>query len=112
MLNLAGEVKIADDVLANIASTAVLEAEGVAGMAGQFTGDFAGMLRKKQAKGVRLQVDEAQGTIKISVDILVKSGVKVQSVALDVQQKIKDTIETMTGFDADEVNVQVIGLVA
>jgi uncharacterized alkaline shock family protein YloU len=111
MTNLAGEVKIADDVLANIASTAVLEAEGVAGMAGQFTGEFAGMLRKKQAKGVRLQVEEGQGTIKVSVDIMIKSGEKIQNVALDVQKKIKDAMETMTGYEANEVNVQVIGLV-
>ena len=108
---LSGHVQIADEVIANIASTAVLEAEGVAGMAGYFTGDIAGKLgRKRQAKGVALRVEE--GNVFISVDIVVRSGVKIQDVAKDVQQKVKNAIETMTGYTAEEVHVNVTGLVA
>ena len=110
-INLSGHVQIADEVIANIASTATLEAEGVVDMAGYFTGDIAGKLRgKKSAKGVALLVEE--GKVHISVDIVVRSGVKIQTVAGDVQQKVKNAIETMTGYTADEVNVNVIGLVA
>lgn len=106
-----GQMKIADEVIASIASTAVLEAEGVAGMAGHFTGDIAGKLsRKRPAKGVTLQTE--QGKLQISVAILVHGGVKIQEVAKDVQQKVKNAIETMTGFTAEEVNVHIAGLVA
>ena len=100
---LAGQVQIADEVIAAIASAAALEAEGVAGMASNFR-------RKKQNKGVAVRVED--GKVRISVDISVVSGVKIQSVASDVQQKVKTAIETMTGYTAVEVNVNVTGLVA
>jgi len=102
-----GKVKIADEVLVNIASTAVLEAEGVAGMSNQM--DFTDILRGK-SKGISLNVTEEE--VQISISIVVKSGVKIQDVALDVQQRVKGAIETMTGFIVGEVNIQVVGLVA
>ena len=111
-----GQVQIADEVIASIASTAVLEAEGVAGMAGNLgmasnLGDIAGKLRgKKSARGVALRIEN--GYVQVSVEIVVHSGVKIQDVAADVQQKVKNAIETMTGFTAREVNVHVMGLVA
>ena len=107
--NLTGQVKIADEVIASIASTAVLESDGVAGLGG--LNDLTGRLRGKAAKkGVSLTTDGQN--VQITVGITVKSGVKIQDVALDVQQKVKTAIETMTGFTAIEVNVQVVGLVA
>lgn len=109
-VNLTGQVQITEEVVASIASTAVLEAEGVAGMASHFTGDLAGRLsRKKPAKGVALQIKD--GNVKISVEIVTRSGAKIQAVARDVQEKVKNAIETMTGFTANEVNVVVAGLV-
>ena len=109
--DLSGQIQIADEVIAAIASTAVLEADGVAGMAGYFSGDIAGKLsRKKNAKGVTLRMED--GKVYISVEIVAKSGVILQDVAKDVQQKVKTAIETMTGFTANEVNVHITGLVA
>ena len=107
-MELLGKVKIADEVLANIAGTAVLEAEGVVAMSNQM--DFAGRLRGKASKGVNLSVQDEH--VQISIGIVVKSGVKIQDVALDVQQRVKTAIETMTGFNVSEVNIQVVGLVA
>jgi len=110
----SGVVQIADEVIASIARTATLEAEGVAGMASianYFTGDIAGKIsRKKPTKGVTIQV--TNGNVKISVQIIVNSGVAIQSVAKDVQQKIQSAIETMTSYTASEINVFVSGLVA
>ena len=103
-----GKVKIADEVLANIVSTAVLEAEGVAGLGNQL--DFSGRWLTKTTKGVNLSVQDED--VKISVSVMVKNGAKIQEVALDVQQKVKNAIEIMTGFNVCEVNVQVVGLVA
>ena len=103
----SGQVQIAGDVIASIARTAVLEAEGVAGMAGYFAGRLG---RKKPSKGVTIKVTD--GDVNITVEIVVKSGAKIQAVAKDVQQRVKNAIETMTGFAASEVNVLVSGLVA
>ena len=113
MLN-DGKVRIADDVIASIASTAALEVEGVAGMARYFptwSGTGGGVLsRKRPAKSVTLQVSES--TVQISLAIMICNGVKIQAVANDVQQRVKNAVETMTGFVAGEVNVHVAGLIA
>lgn len=107
----SGVVHIADEVIASIARTAALETEGVASMVSHFTGDIAGKIsRKKPARGVALQVTDEN--VKITVQIMVRSGSTIQTVAKDVQQKIKSAIETMTNYTASEVNVFVSGLVA
>jgi len=106
-----GNIQIANEVLANIASTAALEAEGVAYMASHFTEDIASKLgRKRPFKGIGLQVDNEK--VSISVEIVVRSGTKIQDVAKDVQQKVKNAIETMTSFTANEIHVHITGLVA
>jgi len=111
MSDIKTQVKIADEVIASIASKAVLEVEGVAGMAGNYAGDLAGKIyRWKPAKGVTLQIEKEN--VHISLEIVVKGGVKIQDVARDVQQKVKTAIETMTGYTAYAVNVHVAGLVA
>ena len=102
-----GKVQISDDVITSIAGNAVMEAEGVAGMTGHLAGKMAG---KKTAKGINLQV--VNGQVIISLAIIVKYGCKVQQVAMDVQERVKNAIETMTGFSTAEVNVTVAGLVA
>ena len=95
-----GKLKIADEVITQVACTAVLEADGVAGMAGHFS----------RRKGVALKMEN--GRVHITVAINVNGGVKMQNVAEDVQQKVKTAVETMTGFTVDEVSVHITGLVA
>ena len=93
---LSGQVHIADEVIAAIAGAAVLESDGVVG-------------RKRPSKSITLKVENEK--VSVSVDIAISSGVKIQDVAKDVQQRIKNAIETMTGFTLIEVNVNVAGLV-
>ena len=45
------------------------------------------------------------------MEIIVKFGTKVQNVAKEVQERVKSTVETMTGLDVAVVNVSVSGVV-
>ena len=103
MNTLTGQVQIAEDVIASIASAAVLEVEGALGLTGNFR-------RKRQGRGVTLQVKEEK--VRVSLDISVNSGVKIQNVARNVQEKVRVAIETMTGYKVLEVNINVNGLIA
>ena len=94
----AGVVRISDEVLAVIAGTAAMEAEGVACLASQG--------RKQRAKGVNVAVVEQNVTLGIS--LTVKAGKKLQEVSREVQQKVKSAIETMTGLNVVDVNVHVV----
>lgn len=104
-----GRIHIADEVIAIIAGTAAVEVDGVAGASGNFSGELAGMLGKKNlAKGVRIEVEEDQVYIEIS--IMVKFGYKLKEVSEEVQKRVKTAIETMTGMEAAEINVNVAGV--
>jgi uncharacterized alkaline shock family protein YloU len=105
-VNGPGKVRIADDVFAVIAGTAALEVEGVAGLAGHLAEDIAEKLgRRYLGKGVTIKVEN--NAVSITTDISVKSGVKIQDIGREVQDKIKNAVETMTGLTVAEVNVSV-----
>ena len=102
----AGQIQIADEVLAIIAGTAALETEGVAGMAGNIPGDIIGAFGVKNlSKGVK--VDAKDGNVAININLLVKFGSKIQEVSEEVQKRVKNAIETMTGMNASEINISV-----
>jgi len=104
-----GQIQIADEVLAIIAGTAALETEGVAGMAGHIPGDIAQAFGVKNlAKGVK--VDVKDGNVTININLVVKFSNKIQSVSEEVQKRVKNAVETMTGMNASEINVSVTGV--
>ncbi len=104
-----GTVKIANEVVAIIAGLAATEVEGVAGMSGGMTADFTEMLGMKNlSKGVKVEVGEKEAAIDIF--IIVEYGSKISEVAKNVQKKVKETVETMTGLKVVEVNVNVQGV--
>jgi len=104
-----GQIQISDEVIAIIAGTAALEIDGVAGMSGNITGGLAEMLgRKNLAKGVKVQVSD--DSVVIDIDLLIKFGYKIHEVCVNVQQRVKTAIETMTSLNAGEVNINVLGL--
>ena len=105
----AGEIKIADDVVAAIASLAAQEVEGVGKMTdgiGKTLMNYVGM--KNVDKGVR--VDVAEGIVRVDLAINVKYGHNIPEVSKKVQEKVKGAIETMTGLSVADVNIRVTGV--
>jgi uncharacterized alkaline shock family protein YloU len=103
-----GQVHIADDVIAVIAEIATLEVDGVVAV-GQGKTDFVQTIRgKKASKGIRVEVAEELVTIEVAVHV--RYGVKIQAVCEMMQEKIKTSIETMTGLEVEKVDIHVIGV--
>ena len=104
-----GSVKISNDVVAIIAGVAATEVDGVAGMSGGITGGITEMLGMKNlSKGVKVEVGEEETAIDIF--IIVEYGTKIGEVGIKVQKNVKDTVETMTGLNVIEVNVNIQGV--
>lgn len=104
-----GTVKIANEVVAIIAGLASTEVEGVAGMSGGITGGISDILGMKNlSKGVKVEVGEKECAIDIF--IIVEYGSRISEVALRVQENVKEAVETMTGLNVIEVNVNVQGV--
>lgn len=107
--NALGTIRIADEVVSVIAGLAATEVEGVAGMSGGIAGGIAEILgRKNFSKGVKVEVGEKEAAIDLYV--IVKYGVRIPDVALNVQEAVKGAIENMTGLNTVEVNVHVQGV--
>ncbi len=104
-----GQIQIADDVIASIAGTAALEAEGISSLAGN--GAFMGKLGKKgtqRSRGVAIAVDGKDVSVELNVNVL--HGCKIQKAAVEAQAKVKDAIENMTGLNVCCVNISVTGI--
>ena len=103
------EIKISNDVVAVIAGVAVSEVKGVAEMSGGFAGITEVLSGKKNmAKGIKVEVGDK--TTKIDVNIIVEYGTRIPDVAYEIQDRVKKSVENMTGLKVLEVNVHVQGV--
>lgn len=101
-----GTIKINNEVVATVAGLAASEVDGIAGMAGSLAGGIGEFLGKKNlTKGVKVQVGEKEAACDLFV--VVKYGVTIPEVCVEVQRNVKRAIEVMTGLEVVEVNVHV-----
>ena len=104
-----GTVTYANDVIATIAGVAATEVSGVAGMSGGIFRGITEMLGKKNlTKGVKVEVGTQEAAI--DLNIVVEYGSELHKVAEAVQENVKKAVETMTGLQVVEVNVNILGV--
>lgn len=103
-------VKIAPDVIATIAGIAAKEINGVAGMCGSFAGGIAEKLgaKKSPTKGIRVEVKE--NSVVIDLYVIVEFGVRIPELAWEIQESVKNNVETMTGMSVEKVNIHIDGI--
>jgi len=104
-----GKVTFASEVIAIIASLAASEVKGIASMSGNtFEGITEKLGRKSFTKGVKVEVGNEEAAVDLFV--VVRYGYKIHDVCVDIQNSVKNAIETMTGLRVVEVNVNVTGI--
>ena len=104
-----GEVKIASEVVAVIAGLAAHEVEGVHSMAGNLTNEIIGKLGgKNMSKGVKVIL--SGDTVHVDMTINMMYGYSIPKVSKQVQEKVSQQIENMTGLVVPEVNVRIAGV--
>lgn len=107
--NSLGRVQIADDVVAIIAGLAAGEVEGVYRLTGNLPNELVSKLGKKNpAKGVKVEL--LPGKVKLDIAIEVLYEYSIPSVSSQVQEKVKQAIETMTGLMVEQVNIRIAGV--
>ncbi len=104
-----GQINISEDVIAVVASAALLEVDGVAGAAANLGKELGELLgRKNASKGVKLQMDD--GGITVDTFITVLYGHNITKVSAAVQDAIASAVESMTGLTVNAINVNVCGV--
>lgn len=101
-----GKVQIADEVVAIIAGLAATEVEGVASMAGNITNDLVGKLGMKNlSRGVK--VDVLDNVVCVDLKLNLAYGYSIPETSRKVQEKVKASIENMTGLQVSDVNISI-----
>ena len=104
-----GQIQISDEVISIIAGTAAAETEGVSLPSSAPVSSVKGFFGKKnQSKGVKVTVEE--NTALIEIEVVVKFGINIKNACEEVQQKVKNAVETMTGLSVSAVNVDVAAI--
>ena len=103
------KIRISEEVIATIAGIAASENENLASMSGGFVDGIAGMLgRKSSGKGIKVELKENSAVIDLAV--VMQYGCKIHEVARDMQARVRDAVESMTGMVVTSVNVNVLGV--
>lgn len=104
-----GAVLVAEDVVAMIASLAATEVDGVCGMTGTITNELMSKVGMKNlTKGVKVTV--LGGEVKALLTLQMEYGYNIPATCQLVQNKVKTTIENMTGLVCSEINVRIAGI--
>lgn len=101
-----GQLKVSEDVISTITKNAALEIEGVCSIANA---------KKKMIKNLffskanldSIDIDFVNDTVEISIYLFVNPGAKVKSVAEQVQNKVKNEVQSMTSVTVSKVNVTI-----
>ena len=103
------KIKIADEVIATITGIAASQVDNVVSMSGSLGDGIAGMLGKKSpTKGIKVEVGEKE--VALDLSIVVKYGCRIHLVAKEIQDKVRNVVEEMTGMSVAEVNINVLGV--
>ena len=104
-----GEVQIAEEVITIIAGLAATEVEGVCSMGGNITKELVSRLGMKNlSKGVKVTVLE--GVVTVDLTLNIDFGKNILDVSRKVQDKVKTSIENMTGLEVADVNIRIAGV--
>ncbi len=104
-----GDVKIANDVVAIIANIAAAKIDGVVKLKGGIASNIADVFGVKQNhKGVKVNTES--NTIELDLSVVVAYGSVIPDVARQIQQKVKESVESMTELEVQKIDVHVVGV--
>lgn len=105
-----GNIKISADVISTIAGIAASEIRGVHGMHSSFANGIAEKFgaRKSEGRGVKAEITE--NDVLIDLYIVVDYGVRIPELAWEIQENVKNNVETMTGMNVEKVNIHIEGV--
>lgn len=103
------KIKISEEVIATIAGIAASENGNLASMGGGFVDGLAGMLGKK-SPGRGIKVEMKDNLVAIDLSVVMQYGCKIHEVARDLQTRVRDAVEGMTGMVVNSINVNILGV--
>lgn len=105
----SADIVISDAVIEKIAKTATLEVDGVVTVTTSLKTDLIDKISKKNhSRGVSIVKEDDD--ISITISVVIYYDYNIIDVANEIQSKVTDAIEAMTGHNCQIVNINVIGI--
>lgn len=104
-----GKVSYKRSVVLSIVNLATKEINGVAGFNPYGFSTLKRLFSKKHHHGIKIDFEENNVTVDVYLNIFF--GYSVNDVAFRVQENIKNSIESMTEYKVQTVNVNALGVV-
>ena len=99
-----GHVKVANEVIAQIAALTALQVQGISGMADR-TNQLARVIRRGGIhKGVRLEMT-GERDIRLQIFLVAESGKNLPDLASEVQHRVASAVDRMLGLNTTAVDV-------
>lgn len=106
-----GIIQFDHSVYEIIATKTALETKGVAGMSTTFEDNVVSLFGRKNAmEGVKVQALE-DGSLQVSLHIVVYYGYRVPDIALRLQERVKTALVDMTEATVNNVDIYVQDIV-
>ena len=106
-----GLIKIHKNVVAQVASLAAKEVDGVSRISGNLITKALRFLTRGRFAPYPLRIDfKGNNEVSVCIGIVVHYGFNIPTVALNVQENIKRVIERTTGLSAADVHIKVKGV--
>lgn len=109
--NEAGDIRVSEKVIASVAKTAVVEVEGVVGIADEelkinsIIDKYLNMNKKGEA-GIKVDVKD-NAELSLEIHVVLKYGANLIDIAKNIQEKVKDAVESIVGMHVIDVDVHV-----
>ena len=102
------EVKVADDTILMIAGIATTSVDGVSALGEGVTFKAMPFIGSNSLKkGIVIEKDENDDNIVVNVTIVIENGADIKKTCLNIQEKVKESIESMLDLNVKEVSVRV-----
>lgn len=105
-----GHIELDNQTIEMIAGNAAMECYGLVGMAYKSSTDgiFELLKRDQFTKGVKVTAEEDK--VMIDLFVILQYGTKISVVANNIIDRVKYSVENMTGISVAKVNVHVQGV--
>ena len=102
------DIKVADDTIAMIAGIATTSTKGVASLGEGVTFKALPFIGSNSLKkGVSIEKDENGDNIVVNITIVIEQGADIKKTCTSIQEKVKESIESMLDLNVKEVVVRV-----
>ena len=101
-----GAIRIHKNVIASIASLAILEIEGVKRLGGDLKSGILEIVGKKSLSPIKVEISKNE-EVKVEIPMVIKYGFNIPEVANRAQESVRNALEKMTNLSIKDININV-----